>query len=94
MTYPVCRRNLRNSFEQSIQRALVGRKWPKVKLDKLATRLMQQFVKNNIRHYGDKIKFMDTSIYLVKSAQFPDLILQKQKFQFTQLSGIFLLAAS
>ena len=35
---------------------------------------------------------MDSSIYLVEIAQFQDLILQKQKFYFTQPSGIFLLA--
>ena len=47
---------------------------------------------NNSRHYGGKIRLIDSLKYSVLIAQYRDLILQKQKFYFAQPTGIFLLA--
>ena len=44
MTNPICWCNLRNLFEQNIQRALAGRKWGIDKLDKMGEELKEKFV--------------------------------------------------
>ena len=52
----------------------------KDKRDKVATKPIAKFAKENSRHYGGNMKLMDSSNYLVEKAKLRDLILQKRNF--------------